>query len=204
MCTFFTIDKYYYVFLKCVNKDIITIGVCCWFACDRTWSCKPDIVYHKRPFIMVLNTAYNIAWLYLMVTFANVTWSLWTIWTWMRSGSTWLTVKDFLLTHTHVKISMFIKLSLLYRGFLLIECGASSKQVSTLSVTHEECVVCMTWWGWQSRTIPTWSVSDLDNDTVIHQTKYMQFSSACCHHLVQTLWCLKSQHHLSPNIEETF
>ncbi len=26
MCTFFTIDKYYYVFLKCVNKDIIMIG----------------------------------------------------------------------------------------------------------------------------------------------------------------------------------
>ncbi len=25
MCTFFTIDKYYYVFLKCVNKDIINL-----------------------------------------------------------------------------------------------------------------------------------------------------------------------------------
>ncbi len=25
MCTFFTIDKYYYVFFKCVNKDIIII-----------------------------------------------------------------------------------------------------------------------------------------------------------------------------------
>ncbi len=27
MCTFFTIDKYYYVFLKCVNKDIINRGI---------------------------------------------------------------------------------------------------------------------------------------------------------------------------------
>ncbi len=27
VCTFFTIDKYYYVFVKCVNKDII-ISIC--------------------------------------------------------------------------------------------------------------------------------------------------------------------------------
>ncbi len=28
MCVyFFTIDKYYYVFLKCVNKDIIIISI---------------------------------------------------------------------------------------------------------------------------------------------------------------------------------
>ncbi len=27
MCTFFTIDKYYYVFLKCVNQDIIIMSL---------------------------------------------------------------------------------------------------------------------------------------------------------------------------------
>ncbi len=56
MCTFFTIDKYYYVFLKCVNKDIIielSITNPSWpsFLTDGYYS--PSIVIHIDTYLMI-------------------------------------------------------------------------------------------------------------------------------------------------------
>ncbi len=54
MCPFFTIDKYYYVFLKCVNKDIIIRLIKFILDIEKTM-CEPKKEFNKK-WVIILDS----------------------------------------------------------------------------------------------------------------------------------------------------
>ncbi len=70
MCTFFTIDKYYYVFLKCVNKDIILLITIEYYTCYH------HILYMLPSYIVHVTSVYYTCYYRILYMFYHLLYML--------------------------------------------------------------------------------------------------------------------------------